>query len=137
MVRTGLLRALSVAVLLAGVLPGSTACTTGCTAILVYGLQVVVRDQRTGGPVENLSATLTDGDYREVVTPRDAGVPVVVVDSGLPRISVLTFAQERTGNFTLRISAPGYQPSGPHYVRVTGDVCHPYPVTLIIEMVPL
>lgn len=137
MVRTGLLRALSVAVLLAGVLPGSTACTTGCTAIVVYGLQVVVRDQRTGGPVENLSATLTDGDYREVVTPRDAGVAVVVEDSGLPRISGFSFAQERTGNFTLRLSAPGYQPSGPHYVRVTGDACHPHPVTLVIEMVPL
>jgi hypothetical protein len=61
---------------------------------------------------------------------------VVVVDSGLPRISGLTFAQERTGNFTLRISAPGYQPSGPHDVRVTGDACHPHPVTLVIDMVP-
>lgn len=134
--RVGRLRALSVAVLLAGVMPGSTACTTGCTADIVYGLQVLVRDQRTGGPVENLSATLTDGDYREVVTPRDAGVPVVVEDSGLPRVSGFTFAQERTGNFTLRLSAPGYQPSGPHYVRVTGDACHPHPVTLVIEMVP-
>jgi hypothetical protein len=133
--RTG--RVIALILLVGGVIPGVAACGQSCTAVHVYGLSVMVRDLRTGGPVDGVTAILTDGDYREVVVPRDAGAPITVVDSGIPRITAFSFAAERRGNYTLRLSAPGYQPSGPHYVRVTGDACHPHPVELVVDMVPL
>ena len=98
---------------------GGTACTTE----LRYGVNVTVRNARTGANIDNAEVTIVEGNYREVL--RSPPLP-----------GVYTGAAERSGRYTLTITAPGFQPTAPRTLTVTADECHVSPVSVTVDLTP-
>ena len=69
-----------------------------CTTEFVYGLEIILVDSVTGGPTGlGAWATVTDGDYEEVILCEDRG-PLGVAAIG---------AGERPGTYDILIEADG------------------------------
>jgi hypothetical protein len=105
----------------------STAChdvLTGgraCTAILVFGLNVSVKDASTGERICDATVVAVDRSYTEVLQRAPGGCGYF----GAP---------ERPGSYEVRVSRDGYQPVVVRAVRVESDECHVIPVTLDVAL---
>jgi hypothetical protein len=66
----------------------------------VYGIQVTALDARTSQPAEGATLRLADGEYQEV-----RGGAIAPAANG-----VLYGASERTGTYTVTVTAPGHAP---------------------------
>ena len=87
-----------------------------CTEQFVYGLQIEVREADAGAPAaQGAVATVTDGDYVEVV----AG-PV----SGRPDALFIGAAGERAGTYDIEVARDGFEIWDTTGVVVDEDICH-------------
>ena len=108
---------------------GTTSVTSGClvggacTTELRFGVNVSVRNARTGANIDNAEVTIVDGNYREVLR-----VP--------PFPGAYSGAAERAGTYTLTVTAPGFQPAAPRTLSVTADECHVSPVSVTVDLTP-
>jgi len=80
-----------------------------CTLEFRYGLSGTVTDP-DGAAIENVSVTITDGDYEE--------------DAMFLSETEYVGAGEREGTYTITVEAPGYETATLENVVVTGDECH-------------
>lgn len=99
-----------------------------CTTEFVYGLVVTVADAATDAPPEaEVTLTVTDGDYVEVV--RATFDPI-------PEDLRLLAAGERAGTYTVNVTADAYAPFERTGVRVEAGVCHVSPVEIDVRLQP-
>jgi hypothetical protein len=105
-----------------------TAGGSACTAEVVPGIAVAVRDQATGAPAaQDAVGTITSGTYSEHMR-------LIGSDNGAPL--VLGGADEREGTYTVRITKTGYQPWEQSNVRVVQGVCHVITTEILATLVP-
>jgi hypothetical protein len=119
--RLGLLLGLT---LLAAACDEGSLSPVACTEQFVFGLQMEVREADGGAPAaQGAVATVTDGDYVEVV----AG-PI----SGGPDALFLVAAGERAGTYDIEVAREGFETWDTTGVVVDEDICH-----VITEQVPV
>lgn len=94
----------------------------GCTANLIFGAVVSVKDATSGAAVTGATLTLIEGAYTEQL--RESG-------SGL-----YLGAEERVGVYQLEVVAGGYQTAYRSDLMVAAEPCHVIPVTLEILLQP-
>lgn len=103
-----------------------------CTTSVEPGLEIQVRDARTGAPAAaGVVAIARDGAYTD--TLRVAGW------NGPPGDSTATTvagASERPGTYDIRIQKPGYRAWERTGVRVRDDECHVVTVRLDVLLEP-
>ncbi len=80
-----------------------------CTEEFRYGLSGTVTDP-DGEAIENVTVTITDGDYEE--------------DAMFLSDTEYVGAGEREGTYTITVEAPGYETATLENVEVTADECH-------------
>jgi hypothetical protein len=103
----------------------TSGCLVGgaCTTELRYGVNVTVRNARTGVNIDNAVVTIVEGSYREPLTdPARSGVYVG--------------AGERAGTYTLTVTATGFQPAAPRTLTVSAGECHVSPVSVTVDLTP-
>ena len=83
-----------------------------CTLEFVLGLNVTVRDVVTTNPItQDVVVTATDGNYSEVLEL-------------IAGTEIFGGAGERAWNYTLTVTAPGFETFVSDPVRVTANECH-------------
>lgn len=123
--------------LAASVMLGGAGCVDllgarACDAMIDRGIEVQVRDARTGAWVAaGATAEVQDGTYRETLRVVGwRGVP--------PNDTVTTFggAEERTGTYTVRVRQTGYRAWERTGVRVRPGECGVRTERLTADLVP-
>ena len=94
-----------------------------CTAIAVDAIVVTVVDGATGQRICDATVTAVEGSFSEVLRPFPAGTECTY--SG---------PTERSGNYEVRVTRPGYAAATTTNVRVTADECHVIPVRLSVTL---
>jgi len=100
-----------------------------CTAVVVPGLSVAVRDAATGqGITGHVTVTARDGAYIDSLRAPDLNAPR---DPSLPFVG----AYERAGSYVLLVRSPGYVPWRKRGVRVRKqDECHVVTVQVVARL---
>lgn len=100
-----------------------------CTAELVYGLQMEVRDDATGAPAAyGAEAEVRDGNHVEQAE-----------NPGFndPQSLYLVAAPERAGTYSVTVSKAGYENWDTAGVVVTANECHVNPVSFQVRLIPV
>jgi hypothetical protein len=98
-----------------------------CTAEFRFGVTVRVIDSGSGAalPTDSVSIAVTEGAFVDSLR-----VPSEIAERGIG------LAGERSGTYSVRSFASGYQVWEESEVRVTADECHVLPVSLTARMIP-
>ena len=112
-----------VAIAAVGVL-GPSSCADTCESVLIFGLDVRMRDAVAGTPVlRETTAIATMPGYADTVTV-----------SGTARFSII---EDQSGTYVLEIRTDGYQPWRSEGIVVwMADDCHVRPATLTVLLMP-
>lgn len=98
--------------------------TQTCTTEYRYGVNVTLRNARSGAGVTGATVVIVDGSYRETLS--SFVLPGSYAGAG-----------EREGSYTLSVEAPGYVSPAARTVVVTGGECHVNGVSVTIDLTPL
>ncbi len=98
-----------------------------CTTEWVYGLDIIVLNDRSGAPICDAAVTARDGSYSETLEPASYSGGGGCHYQG---------AGERAGTYTVRAEAAGFSPSAVSDLRVSEDGCHVQPVSRTLRLIP-
>jgi hypothetical protein len=98
--------------------------TQTCTTEYRFGVNVTLRNARSGAPVPGATVVIVDGSWRETLST--FGLPGSYAGAG-----------EREGSYTLSVEAPGFVSPAARTVVVTGSQCHVNGVSVTIDLTPL
>ena len=93
-----------------------------CTEIFVSGVNATVTNADTGGVIEGVTLTLTEGDYTETMMELSPGN--------------YAGAGERAGTYTLTVEAEGFETQTIEDIVVDADECHVIPVSETVGLTP-
>lgn len=100
----------------------------GCTAELVAGLSLIVLNETTGEPMNcDVVVTATDGAYTEMVNNND---------TSCSDDTAINMIEERDGFYQLTIEKDYYETLVIDEFGIGRGLCHVFPRTLIVELVP-